>query len=220
MRLVTLRHSKIIFAAFVQTSALCGFAIYRFGYCLPLWSACRPAFHRSLSDGELIGSIAAFAGSSLPSGWLLCDGSAISRTTYSALFSAVGTTYGAGNGSTTFNVPNLVDKFIEGAATSGTVKAAGLPNITGSFTVRPSNSAAAILGTTTGAMELGTADNSSWYINCTSQSAQKVAEKATFNASRSSSVYGNSSTVQPPALTMQYAIYTGNVGKYCWLRTV
>ena len=111
-----------------------------------------------------------------------------------------------------------MDKFIEGAATAGIVKAAGLPNITGSFTVRPSNSAAAILGTTTGAMELGTADNSSWYLTCTSSSTQKAAEKATFNASRSSSVYGKSSTVQPPALTMRYAIYTGNVGKYCWLR--
>ena len=88
-------------------------------------------WQEQIPDGELIGSIAAFAGSSLPSGWLLCDGSAISRETYSALFSAVGTTYGTGDGTDTFNIPNLVDKFIEGAATAGTVKAAGLPNIEG-----------------------------------------------------------------------------------------
>lgn len=44
---------------------------------------------------------------SAPTGWLLCDGSAVSRTTYAALFAVVGTTYGAGDGSTTFNVPHF-----------------------------------------------------------------------------------------------------------------
>lgn len=53
------------------------------------------------------GMVAPFAGSSAPTGWLLCDGSAVSRTTYAALFAVVGTTYGVGDGSTTFNVPDL-----------------------------------------------------------------------------------------------------------------
>lgn len=53
------------------------------------------------------GSINAYAGSSAPSGHLLCDGSAVSRATYSALFALVSTTYGVGDGSTTFNVPDL-----------------------------------------------------------------------------------------------------------------
>jgi microcystin-dependent protein len=53
------------------------------------------------------GSITLFAWSSAPSGWLLCQGQAVSRTTYAALFAVIGTTYGAGNGSTTFTVPNL-----------------------------------------------------------------------------------------------------------------
>lgn len=53
------------------------------------------------------GVIAPFAGSAAPSGWLLCDGAAVSRTTYSALFAVLGTKYGSGDGSTTFNVPNL-----------------------------------------------------------------------------------------------------------------
>lgn len=53
------------------------------------------------------GIIADYGGGSAPSGWLLCDGSAISRTTYSSLFAAIGTTWGAGNGSTTFNLPDL-----------------------------------------------------------------------------------------------------------------
>jgi len=60
------------------------------------------------------GSVTAFAGSSVPAGWLECDGSAVSRTTYAALFAAVGTTYGVGDGSTTFNLPQLRGEFIRG----------------------------------------------------------------------------------------------------------
>ena len=52
------------------------------------------------------GVISMYAGNTAPSGYLLCDGSAVSRSTYSALFAVVGTTYGSGNGSTTFNLPN------------------------------------------------------------------------------------------------------------------
>ncbi len=55
-----------------------------------------------------------------PSGWLLCNGSAISRTTYAALFTAISTRFGAGDSSTTFNIPNLIAKFRRGNATSGT----------------------------------------------------------------------------------------------------
>lgn len=62
-----------------------------------------------------IGSLTAFAGSTAPNGWLLCDGSAVSRTTYAALFAICGTTYGAGNGTTTFNLPNLADKMPVGS---------------------------------------------------------------------------------------------------------
>lgn len=46
-----------------------------------------------------------------PTGWLMCDGTAVSRATYAALFTAIGTTYGVGDGSTTFNLPNLKGKF-------------------------------------------------------------------------------------------------------------
>lgn len=52
------------------------------------------------------GTVAAFAVSTPPSGWLNCDGSAVSRSTYATLFGVVGTTYGAGNGTTTFNLPD------------------------------------------------------------------------------------------------------------------
>ena len=61
------------------------------------------------------GIIAPYAGSSAPVGWLMCDGSAVSRTTYSELFNVIGTTYGSGDGSTTFNVPDLRGAFPVGA---------------------------------------------------------------------------------------------------------
>ncbi|OWK42208.1 tail fiber protein [Fimbriiglobus ruber] len=57
-------------------------------------------------SGTPTGAIMDFAGSSAPTGWLLCYGQAISRTTYASLFSAIGTTFGPGDGSTTFNVPD------------------------------------------------------------------------------------------------------------------
>jgi len=66
------------------------------------------------------GSVSAYAGSSTPSGWLLCDGSAVSRTTYAALFTAIGITYGAGDSSTTFNIPDLRDRFPLGKGTTFT----------------------------------------------------------------------------------------------------
>jgi microcystin-dependent protein len=59
------------------------------------------------TPGMPSGSITQFAGSTAPSGWLSCDGTAVSRTTYAALFAVIGTTYGAGDGSTTFVLPNM-----------------------------------------------------------------------------------------------------------------
>lgn len=56
------------------------------------------------------GAITAYAAATAPTGWLLADGTAVSRATYSALFTVISTTYGAGNGTTTFNVPNLKGK--------------------------------------------------------------------------------------------------------------
>jgi microcystin-dependent protein len=62
------------------------------------------------------GMLMPYAASGTPSGWLTCDGSAVSRSTYSALFTAIGTTWGAGNGSTTFNVPDLQDRVVIGTS--------------------------------------------------------------------------------------------------------
>ena len=60
------------------------------------------------------GSITAFGGPVAPTGWLLCDGAAVSRDTYAALFKAIGTVHGSGDGATTFNLPDLRGRFLRG----------------------------------------------------------------------------------------------------------
>lgn len=70
--------------------------------------------------GLPVGTIAPYAGSTVPTGWLLCDGTAVSRSTYRTLFNVISTTYGVGNGTTTFNLPDLRQKFPMGKAASGT----------------------------------------------------------------------------------------------------
>lgn len=66
------------------------------------------------------GGILAYGGAAAPTGYLLCAGALVSRATYAALFTAIGTTYGAGDGSTTFGLPDLRGKFPLGVAASGT----------------------------------------------------------------------------------------------------
>ncbi len=77
------------------------------------------------------GTIIPYAGSSAPSGFLLCYGQAISRTTYAALFAVIGTTYGAGDGSTTFNVPDLRGRVVAGQDDMGGTSANRLTGQTG-----------------------------------------------------------------------------------------
>lgn len=62
------------------------------------------------------GDLKPFGGALAPDGWLACDGSAVSRSTYSALFGAIGTAWGAGDGASTFNLPNLAGKTLIGAS--------------------------------------------------------------------------------------------------------
>jgi microcystin-dependent protein len=81
-----------------------------------------------------------FGGTAAPDGFLLCDGSAVSRATYYVLFAAVGTTYGAGDGSTTFNLPDLRGRV-----------AAGKDNMGGSAANRLTSGGSGIVGTTLGA---------------------------------------------------------------------
>lgn len=77
-----------------------------------------------------IGAIQMYGGSSAPTGWLLCDGSAVSRTTFAALFAILSTTYGAGDTTTTFNVPDMRGRVPVGVGTGtgGGASGTGLPS--------------------------------------------------------------------------------------------
>ena len=150
------------------------------------------------------GIVQFFAGSSAPTGWLVCDGSAVSRTDYDELFGVIGTTYGAGDGSTTFNLPNLIDRFAEGGKSVGTKKSAGLPNITGDvgqqYTEGPLGGWHNYndKGYGNGALQLKGSD---YGYSCTWQKYPYTGIIA-FDASKSNPIYGASDTVQPPALIL------------------
>ena len=133
--------------------------------------------------------------SNLPSGCVWLEGSTVSRTTYSKLFAVYGTTYGAGDGSTTFVLPDFRNRAIWGSNGFGYLSA-GLPNITGKMedAVHTANRA-------TGAFAKVTSAGYLWNGN-----GSYARDSFDFNASRCSSIYGNSSTVQPPAIKVR--VYT------------
>ena len=153
------------------------------------------------------GSVIPFAANSNPNGYLICNGAAVNRTTYADLFAVIGTIYGSGDGSTTFNVPNLTDKFIQGSGTVGSVKNAGLPNITGNISpnVYGDSTWLNMSPSYTGALKpRNTNTNTAKLTNYETISNSNGG--ISFDASRSNPIYGKSSTVQPPALTMRYYI--------------
>lgn len=103
------------------------------------------------------GSIIMWGGSSAPSGWVLCNGGAINRTTYAALFAILGTTYGNGDGSTTFNVPNTKDVVVIGAGdNNGRGTGSGTQFASSQTSTTASGSAS--LSTTTGSASVGAKD--------------------------------------------------------------
>ena len=75
-----------------------------------------------------VGVVSAFAGVNAPAGWLMCAGQAVSRTDYAALFNALSTTYGTGDGSTTFNLPDLRGRVPAGVDNMGGTAASRLTN--------------------------------------------------------------------------------------------
>ena len=152
------------------------------------------------------GTIIAFAGNTLPKGYLLCDGSKVSRTTYKKLFDVIGTTYGAGDGSTTFILPNLIDRFLEGSSVAGQYIDAGLPNITGRRVASWGGGDYGGRGYTTGCFKQDADKNIPPTINGENWNGDGNGTGFAFDASLSNPIYGNSTTVQPPAVTMRYII--------------
>ena len=144
------------------------------------------------------GTILPFAGNTIPEGFLDCNGAGISASTYSDLYAVIGNTYG-GN-STTFNLPNLTNRFLQGSNTAGTVKAAGLPNITGKWINGNIADAGGWLGNNGAIYQIsasgGFAGSDGW----------KAQATIGIDASRVSAVYGARNTVHPPAVTGRFII--------------
>lgn len=150
-----------------------------------------------------VGTIITYAANRLVDGFLVCDGAAVSRTTYARLFTVIGTTYGAGDGSTTFNLPLIENnRFIEYASEAGHCKDAGLPNITGRIENYGDRTG---IQASFGCFYAGEVQNSIPSIG-ESVASYTSEIKTIFDASRSSAVYGKSDTVQPKSITLRAMI--------------
>lgn len=145
-----------------------------------------------------VGIILPYGGEIAPDGYLLCDGREVSRTEYSALFNVIGTSFGNGDTINTFNVPDLRGRFLEGANKNlGKRIEAGLPNIQGS------------MGFYTGQNISFDGCFKETYSETTGiyGSPNMIKYKSVyFDASSSNTIYGKSSTVQPPAVCVNYII--------------
>ena len=150
--------------------------------------------------GDAIGAIVPFASLHMPQDFMPCDGSEISREQYAELFAVIGTSYGEGDGTSTFKLPNLIGRFAEGSATPGTVKEAGLPNIEGST---GSNTYHDLVPVSGPFKRLETT-------HIIGTQGTDYPHDIYFDASLSNPIYGASDTVQPPALTVCYGIKVKN----------
>lgn len=151
-----------------------------------------------ITNVEKAGFIKIWAGETAPEGYLLCDGSAISRTTYSALFAAIGTLYGVGDGSSTFNIPNFNAKTVWQRTDHrvGITSTGELPNITGEVKIDHS-----IVFGTAGCF---TADSAvKQYYGSTPEIHPT---RLLFDASKSSSIYQNVNLVVPANISIIFCI--------------
>ena len=161
----------------------------------------------TLRLGAVIGEVRWFAMSTPPEGWLVCNGASVGTSDYPALFAAIRNTFlpeDVPASPSAFKLPNLMGKVPWGATSVGTVLDAGLPNITGQISARAVNgsdnpilwaaSSGALYYNNRGGERADPLDSSSIY----------ATDNHLYNldASRSSSIYGNSTTVQPPALCL------------------
>ena len=145
------------------------------------------------------GTVIAYAGSIAPDGFIACNGAEVSRETYAELFYVIGTTFGEGDGSTTFNLPDLTDRMVQGSATAGTTLAAGLPNIIGGYGNFRMQSDSIYQ---TGALYAAGGPSTIASLG----SGATALNVMVFDASKYNPIYGRSASVQPPALTMIYCI--------------
>ena len=155
----------------------------------------------TLETGIPVGTVA--YAHDVPTGWLQCNGAAVSRTTYARLFKKIGTKYGAGDGSTTFNLPDLQHRVLEGTNTTSEVAQkveAGLPDITGDLYPLYSASRNEV---ESGALKYGKQSSTAAGEGSLGETMWKT---IAFNASSSSALFGRSDTNQMASLRLMAII--------------
>lgn len=152
----------------------------------------RALLEAGLGEAIPAGTILPYAGKTVPSGFLAVNGGNVSRTTYARLYEAIGTTWGSGDGSTTFKLPDFRNRTIWGANAAsevGTYLESGAPNITGYVTG--------------GGQGNNTSYGGAFYdygqVSDTADSGHASTRVVGFDASRSNPIYGNAEIIQPPA---------------------
>ena len=155
----------------------------------------------ALSQTVPPGTISMYAGRTVPEGWLVCNGATYRRDRFPRLFAAIGTIYGAGDGSTTFAVPNIDQRFLEATTNTaevGKMVEAGLPNITGRLNWLKSNAVVDSEEFASGALMWAGKNNP--FVSVETAATKNVLYDPTLDASRSSSLFGQSVTIQPKSL--------------------
>jgi len=163
----------------------------------------------SLITGSVpTGEVKIFAGSTIPDGFLLCNGAAVSRTDYELLFTAIGTTYGAGDGSTTFNLPDMRNRYPIGAGDNalGSYLAEQLPNVKGYIYGR--TTVDGLTGIIWGDKRLftGGANTETTVTTGYAHTGQNLRYDLAFDASAYNSIYKDSGHVYPRSLALNYII--------------
>lgn len=151
-----------------------------------------------------IGVVNPFAGSTAPNSWLICDGSAVSRSTYAGLFAVIGTSYGSGDGSSTFNLPNLTNRFPLGSGSRGRGATGGAESVQLTTSQMPSHSHSYSAGNT-GSSAPGTGS-----VTVQSGTGATVAATGSHSHSQSGSIGSNGSDQahenMPPFQVLTYII--------------
>ena len=152
------------------------------------------------TSGLPVGTVIAYMGTDVPTGYLLMDGRTLSRTTYAALFKVIGTTQGAGDGSTTFGIADMTDgRYLMGSTVAGgSPISAGCPDITGTV------SRVVYVNDDSGEGCSGAFKYRNQLNGVAAGSAKLY--YVDFAASYSNPVYGNSTTVTPESLSTRWFI--------------